>query len=119
MIEKVIEVERMEHVISVFGSFDQNLRLIEEELEVKVIDRDNRIHICGEPEAVMHALQPKENPSKPKLWDRRTTAIRFDTIPSHWASDRQEPVRPIWRWRLRWQPSEPRRSTASSSHGLQ
>ena len=55
MIEKVIEVERMEHVISVFGSFDQNLRLIEEELEVKVIDRDNRIHICGEPEAVMHA----------------------------------------------------------------
>ena len=22
---------------------------------MKVIDRDNRIHICGEPEAVMHA----------------------------------------------------------------
>ncbi len=26
MIDKSIEVERMEHVISVFGSFDQNLR---------------------------------------------------------------------------------------------
>ena len=35
MIDRTIEVERMEHVISVFGSFDQNLRLIETELNVK------------------------------------------------------------------------------------
>ena len=55
MIERTIEVERMEHVISVFGSFDQNLRIIENELEVKVIDRDNKIHICGESESVMLA----------------------------------------------------------------
>ena len=55
MIERVIEVERMEHVISVFGSFDQNLRIIETELGVKVLDRDNVIHICGEPEDVMTA----------------------------------------------------------------
>ena len=38
MIEKTIEVERMEHVISVFGSFDQNMRIIESELGVKVLD---------------------------------------------------------------------------------
>ena len=38
MIDKTIEVERMEHVISVFGSFDQNLRIIENELSVKVLD---------------------------------------------------------------------------------
>ena len=55
MIEKTIEVERLEHVISVFGSFDQNLRLIEGELGVKVLDRDNMIHICGEAENVMLA----------------------------------------------------------------
>ena len=55
MIEKTIEVERMEHVISVFGSFDQNLRIIENELGVKVLDRDNMIHICGEAENVMLA----------------------------------------------------------------
>ena len=55
MIEKTIEVERMEHVISVFGSFDQNLRIIEAELGVKVLDRDDRIHICGEAEDVMLA----------------------------------------------------------------
>lgn len=55
MIERTIEVERMEHVISVFGSFDQNLRIIETELGVKVLDRDNMIHICGEAESVMNA----------------------------------------------------------------
>ena len=55
MIEKTIEVERMEHVISVFGSFDQNLRIIESELGVKVLDRENMIHICGEEESVMLA----------------------------------------------------------------
>ncbi len=55
MIERTIEVERMEHVISVFGSFDQNLRIIENELEVKVLDRDNKIHICGDAENVMIA----------------------------------------------------------------
>ena len=55
MIEKTIEVERMEHVISVFGSFDQNLRIIETELGVKVLDRENRIHVSGEPESVMLA----------------------------------------------------------------
>ncbi len=55
MIDKTIEVERMEHVISVFGSFDQNLRIIESELSVKVLDRENQIHICGEAENVMLA----------------------------------------------------------------
>ena len=55
MIDRSIEVERMEHVISVFGSFDQNLRLIEAELNVKILDRDNTIHITGEEEAVMLA----------------------------------------------------------------
>ncbi len=55
MIDRTIEVERMEHVISVFGSFDQNLRLIESELNVKILDRDNLIHITGEEEGVMLA----------------------------------------------------------------
>ena len=55
MIDKTIEVERMEHVISVFGSFDQNLRIIETELGVKVLDRENMIHICGEAEDVLLA----------------------------------------------------------------
>ena len=55
MIDKTIEVERMEHVIQVFGSFDQNLRIIESELGVTVLDRDDQLHICGEAEDVMLA----------------------------------------------------------------
>ena len=55
MLERTIEVERMEHVISVFGSFDQNLRIIEDELKVKVLDRDNMLHISGDEENVMLA----------------------------------------------------------------
>ena len=55
MIEKSIEVERLEHIISVFGSFDRNLRIIESELGVKILDRDDKIHICGEEEDVANA----------------------------------------------------------------
>ena len=55
MIEQTIQVDRIEDVISVFGSFDQNLRLIESEYGVHVTDRDAKIHITGEPEAVMEA----------------------------------------------------------------
>ena len=55
MIEQTIEVERMEDVISVFGSFDQNLRLIESEYNVRVTDRDAALHITGEAENVLPA----------------------------------------------------------------
>lgn len=55
MIEKSIEVERLEHIISVFGSFDRNLRIIESELGVKILDRDDKIHICGEEKDVANA----------------------------------------------------------------
>ena len=55
MIEQTIEVDRIEDVISVFGSFDQNLRLIETEYGVHVTDRDAQVHITGEPESVAQA----------------------------------------------------------------
>mgnify|MGYP000261331505 FL=1 len=32
MIERTLPIDRMENVINVFGSFDQNLRIIETEL---------------------------------------------------------------------------------------
>ena len=55
MIERTIQVDRMENVISVFGSFDQNLRIIESELGVAVTDRDDQLKIQGEAEAVLYA----------------------------------------------------------------
>jgi len=55
MVEKRINVDRMEYVISVFGSFDENLRIIEQELKVKVTDRDAELKITGDAENVMYA----------------------------------------------------------------
>jgi phosphate starvation-inducible PhoH-like protein len=55
MTERIVQVDRMEHIINVFGSFDQNLRLIESELGVKVADRDSELKISGEDENVMLA----------------------------------------------------------------
>ncbi len=48
-------VDRVENIINVFGSFDQNLRIIETELGVKVADRDAELRISGEAEDVMLA----------------------------------------------------------------
>ena len=48
--ERTMNVGRMENIISVFGSFDENLRMIEKELGVKVTDRDSEIHIVGDEE---------------------------------------------------------------------
>jgi len=60
MIESRLNVDRMEHIISVFGSFDANLRIIENELGVKVTDRESELKISGEAEDVMHAEQAIE-----------------------------------------------------------
>ena len=60
MIESRLNVDRMEHIISVFGSFDANLRIIETELGVKVTDRESELKISGEAEDVMHAEQAIE-----------------------------------------------------------
>ena len=53
-------VDRMENVISVFGSFDQNLRIIESELDVRVTNRDDQLRIAGEAENVMLAQKTVE-----------------------------------------------------------
>ncbi|MBQ4382594.1 MAG: PhoH family protein [Oscillospiraceae bacterium] len=60
MAEETLNVERMEHIISVFGSFDENLRLIEQELAVHLTDRDSEIKISGDVENVMLARKTLE-----------------------------------------------------------
>lgn len=60
MTEKTVSVDRMEHVISVFGSFDENLRIIENALDVKITDRDSEIKLLGDGENVMLAERTVE-----------------------------------------------------------
>ena len=57
MTEQSISIERMEQAINVFGSFDENIRLIEAELGVTVVSRDSDLKVTGEGEAVMFAVK--------------------------------------------------------------
>ena len=45
--ERNIEIEGTETIGNVFGSFDENIKLIEKELDVAVVNRDGQIKICG------------------------------------------------------------------------
>ena len=60
MTEQTMSIDRMENVINVFGSFDENLRLIEAELDVRVTDRESELRIAGEAENVMYAQRAIE-----------------------------------------------------------
>ncbi|MCI8478355.1 MAG: PhoH family protein [Oscillospiraceae bacterium] len=60
MTEQTISLERMEETIELFGSFDENIRIIEHELEVTVVSRDGQLKITGEAEHVMYAVKAVE-----------------------------------------------------------
>ena len=57
MIEQTVSIERMEDAIDIFGSFDENIRLIEQELGVRVVSRDGQVKISGEEEPVDQAAK--------------------------------------------------------------
>ena len=60
MTEQTIGIERMEDAVDLFGSFDENIRIIEHELNVTVVNRDNQLKVSGEAEDVMHAVKALE-----------------------------------------------------------
>ena len=53
--EQRIGIERMEEAIDIFGSFDENIRLIEAEFQVVVVNRGGEIVISGDVENVVLA----------------------------------------------------------------
>ena len=55
--EQRISIERMEQAVNIFGSFDENIRLLEKEFSVTVTNRDGELRISGEAEDVMHAAK--------------------------------------------------------------
>ena len=56
--EQRISIERMEQAVNIFGSFDENIRLLEKEFNVTVTNRDGElrfardIHIRIAPEKI-------------------------------------------------------------------
>ena len=57
MAEQSISLERVEEVANLFGSFDENIRLLEQELSVRVTNRDGELKVAGEAEQVSQAVR--------------------------------------------------------------
>lgn len=57
MFEQKINIDRMEQAIALFGSFDENTKLIEKEYQVSIIGRGSEIKVSGEPENVASAVR--------------------------------------------------------------
>ena len=57
MTEQTISLDRMENAIDMFGSFDENIRILEHDLDVKIVNRDAELKISGEAEQVMQAVE--------------------------------------------------------------
>ncbi len=57
MIEQTISLERIEDAVDVFGSLDENIKLIEHELHVAVVNRDGELKVSGEAEDVLHGVK--------------------------------------------------------------
>ncbi|MBR1781183.1 MAG: PhoH family protein [Oscillospiraceae bacterium] len=53
MIEQSISLDRVEDAAALFGAFDENIRLIEQELDIRVTNRDGALKLAGEAENVM------------------------------------------------------------------
>ena len=55
MTEKIISIENMEAIASLFGSFDENIRMIEREYAVSIVSRGSDLKIIGDEEGVFAA----------------------------------------------------------------
>ena len=58
--EQRISIERLEQAVNIFGSFDENIRLIEQEFHVTVVNREGELRVEGEPEDTMLACKAIE-----------------------------------------------------------
>lgn len=58
--ERIVSAERVEDLIAVFGSFDENIKQIEQALNVTIINRDTELKVSGDEEAVYKAVRTLE-----------------------------------------------------------
>ncbi len=59
-IERIVNADRVEDLISVFGSFDENIKRVEEALGVTITNRGTDLKVLGEEEAVDKAARTLE-----------------------------------------------------------
>ena len=61
MLEQRINIERMDQAAALFGSMDENVRLLSAEFQVSIVARDAEIKVSGEPENVALAVRAIES----------------------------------------------------------
>ena len=58
--ERIVNAERVEDLVAVFGSFDENIKRIEEALGVQVVNRGTDLRVSGDEEMVDKAVRTLE-----------------------------------------------------------
>ena len=57
VVERVVNAERVEDLIAVFGSFDENIRRIEDALAVQIVNRGTELKVSGDEEMADKAVR--------------------------------------------------------------
>ena len=57
MFEQIVSIDRMENAVSLFGSFDENIKLLEKEFSVNILNRGSDLKVTGDIEAVSCAVR--------------------------------------------------------------
>ena len=60
VIERIVNADRLEDVIAVFGSFDENIKRIEDAMSVRIINRGTDLKVSGDEEMVDKAVRTLE-----------------------------------------------------------
>ena len=58
--ERIVNAERVEDLMAIFGSFDENIRRIEEALSVQIVNRGNELKVTGDGEMADKAVRTLE-----------------------------------------------------------
>lgn len=61
ILEQIINIDRIENAVALFGSFDENIKIIENEYAVTVVVRDEHLKVSGDVEDVAKATKVIEN----------------------------------------------------------
>ncbi len=61
MVERTINIERLEQMTDIFGSFDENIGILERELGVTVLNRNTELKVVGEEERADRAARVIES----------------------------------------------------------
>ena len=86
MSERIINAERIEQIINVFGSFDENIKRIEDTYHVKITNRGTELKVSGEEEAADRASRAIEGlltlAAKGEVIDEQKVRYLIDLVSS-------------------------------------